>query len=175
MNFSLYKTIAFSYLIAAVLLTGCVERYRPDELYLRDGILVISANITDQPGYQTIEISRSAHIERPGFQPERDCYVTLLREDGESRNFNGIIPEGHYISDLDSAFLRPGMSYQLQVVTQDGNEYQSDFDMIRPVPSIDSVYYKVESMKYNGVDDPVNGIRFYVDFTYNNEAYEYIR
>jgi len=175
MNISLYKPIAFSYLIVVILLTGCVERYRPDDLYLRDGILVISANITDQPGVQMIEISRSAHIEIPGFQPELDCYVTLLREDGESRIFNAVYPLGYYASELDSAFLRTGMSYQLQVATQDGNEYQSDFDEIRPVPAIDSVYYKVESMKYNGVDDPVNGIRFYVDFTYDDEAYEYIR
>lgn len=175
MNIRLYKPIAFIYLIVAVLLTGCVERYHPDDLYLRDGILVINAHITDKPGFQMIEISRSSHIEDPGFHPELDCYVTLLREDGESRNFDGVYPQGYYTSELDSSFLQTGMSYQLQVVTQDGNEYQSDFDEIRPVPAIDSVYYKVESIKYNGVDDPVEGIRYYADFTYDDEAYEYIR
>jgi hypothetical protein len=67
------------------------------------------------------------------------------------------------------------MFYQVQVVTQDANEYHSDFDQIRPVPAIDSLYYKVEQMIYNGGENPVPGIRFYVDFTYDNEAYEYIR
>ena len=67
------------------------------------------------------------------------------------------------------------MLFQVQVLTQDGNEYHSDFDMIRPVPAIDRVYYKVEDMIYQGEDDPVPGIRFYLDFTNDNEAYEYIR
>ncbi len=47
--------------------------------------------------------------------------------------------------------------------------------MIRPVPAIDTVYYKVENMIYPGEDDPVPGIRFYLDFTFDDEAYEYIR
>lgn len=162
-------------IIAITFLTSCVERYHPDELYLRPGILVISAHITDNPGIQFIEISRSSHIESPGFQAELDCYIELIREDGESHNFSSSDRPGFYAADLDTAFLRPGMLFQLQVVTGDGEEYHSDFDKIRPVPAIDSVYYEVESMKYWGEDDPVPGIRFFADFTYDDEAYEYIR
>jgi hypothetical protein len=75
---------------AMVLLTACVERYRPDDLYLKAGQLVINAHITDEPGTQTIEISRSAHPEQPSFNPEMNCMVLLLREDGESRQFFSI-------------------------------------------------------------------------------------
>jgi len=161
--------------LAMTFLTSCVERYHPDEMYLRPGILVISAHITDKPGIQSIEISRSSNIESPGFLPELDCYVQLFREDGESHSFGTSDLPGFYTAELDTAFLRPGVLFQLQVVISDGKEYYSDFDKIRPVPAIDSVYYKVESMKYWGKDDPVPGIRFYVDFTYDDEAYEYIR
>lgn len=161
--------------IAMALLSSCVERYRPDDLYLKEGQLVINAHITDSPGIQTIEISRSAHPEQPSFNPESGCFVLLLREDGESREFSDSYPPGFYTAELDAEFLRPGMLFQVQVVTQDANEYHSDFDKIRPVPAIDSIYYKVEYMTYTGEDDPIPGIRFYVDFTYNDEAYEYIR
>lgn len=162
-------------LIALVFLSSCVERYRPDDLYIRDGILVINAHITNQAGIQTIEISRSSHIESPGFDPEMDCFVLLNREDGESTEFSLSERPGFYTADLDTDFLTTGIQYQLQIVTGDGKEYQSDFDQIRPVPSIDSVYYKVESKQLFGDEGPTPGIRFYADFTYDNEAYEFIR
>jgi len=157
------------------LLSSCVERYHPDDLYLKDGLLVINAHITDESGTQTIEVSRSSHLETPGVDPELGCFVLLLREDGETREFIASTDPGLYTSELDSSYLRTGMSFQIQVLTQDGNEYQSDFDVLRPVPNIDTVYYKVESMEYQGEDDVVPGIRFYLDFTYDDEAYEYIR
>jgi hypothetical protein len=169
------RRITVTTLITMALLISCVERYRPDDLYLNEGILVINAHITDEPGIQTIEISRSSHPEHPSFNPELDCFVLLLREDGESREFSTSGQPGFYIADLDSDFLRPGMPFQLQVITRDGKEYQSDFDKIRPVPAIDSIYYKVETMANSREEDPVPGIRFHVDFTYDDEAYEYIR
>jgi hypothetical protein len=170
--------IAITMVMAMALLSSCVERYRPDDLYLKEGLLVINAHITDEPGIQTIEISRSSHPESPSFNPELDCFVLLLREDGESREFHSSEQPGFYIADLDTDFLRSGMPCQVQVITRDGNEYHSDFDEIRPVPAIDSIYYKVEYMSYInyiGEEDPIPGIRFYIDFTYHAEAYEYIR
>lgn len=82
---------------------------------------------------------------------------------------------GYYKAELDSSFLRIGMLFQVQVVTQDGDECHSDFDKIRPVPAIDAIYYKTEDMIFTGDEDIIKGIRFYIDFTYDNDAYEYIR
>ncbi len=175
MRISSFTLTALINVIVIAFLTSCVERYHPDELYLRDGILVINAHITDEVGTQTVEISRSSHIENPGFQAEENCLVNLLREDGESREFSSSESPGFYTAELDADFLRTGMLFQLQVMSDDGNEYHSDFDKIRPVPAIDSIYYKVESMSYSGEDNPVNGIRFYVDFTHEDVDYEYIR
>lgn len=169
------QRIAITIVILMALLTSCVERYRPDDLYLKEGLLVINAHITDKPGIQTIEVSRSAHPEAPSFNPEENCFILLLREDGESREFSASENPGYYSAELDASFLRTGMSFQMQLVTEDANEYHSDFDKIRPVPAIDSLYYKVEQMIYTGEEDPVPGIRFYIDFTYDDEVYEYMR
>jgi len=166
---------AMMYAMAMILLTACVERYRPDDLYLKEGLLVINAHITDETGIQTIEISRSSHPEAPRFNPEPNCFVLLQRDDGQSCEFVASERPGYYEADLDADFLRTGMQFQVQVYTQDGNEYQSDFDEIRPVPAIDSLYYLVESIMYTGEDDPVEGIRFYADFTYDDDSYEFIR
>ena len=136
----------------------------PDDLFLKKDLLVINAHITDKPGVQTIEVSRSAHPESPSFNPELNCFILLLREDGESRVFSPGYNPGYYDADLDAPFLLPGMLFHLELHTLDGNEYHSDFDKIRPVPPIDSVYYKVEEMIYKGEEDPTPGIRFYVGF-----------
>ncbi len=44
------------------LLQACVERYYPGEDDLKTGTLVINAHLTDQPGEQVIEISRSVDL-----------------------------------------------------------------------------------------------------------------
>ena len=158
-----------------VFLACCVERYHPNDLSLKQGLLVINAHITDQPGIQFIEVARSSHPEDPGFIAEQGCFVLLLREDGESREFSTSEEPGIYTADLDADFLRTGMSFHVQVNTTNGNEYHSDFDKIRPVPAIDSIYYKVEEMLLNGETEATPGIRFYLDFTYDDEANEYMR
>lgn len=172
---SLVRQILILSVITLASLSGCVERFHPNDLYLKEGLLVINAHMTDKSGTQTIEVSRSSHPESPTFNAETGCYVLLIREDGESREFNDSGQPGYYTAELDSSFLRAGLMFQVQVFTEDGNEYHSEFDQIRPVPTIDSIYYKVEDMIFTGEEEPIPGIRFYVDFTYDNDAYEYIR
>ncbi|MEZ5071288.1 MAG: DUF4249 family protein [Bacteroidales bacterium] len=172
---SLFRPVARVLLFGSVLLRGCVEPYHADDMFLRENLLVISAHITDKPGVQEIEISRSSHPEAPKFNAEEGCYAVLHRDDGQSREFVPGDRPGHYAADLDADFLQPGMSFRLQVVTPDGNEYQSDFDRLRSAPVIDSVFYEVEDMVYAGDEDPVPGIRFYVDFTYDDASNEYLR
>jgi len=157
-----------------VLITSCVERYYPDEDNLKTGTLVINAHLTDQPGHQVIEISRSVTLIYPSADPVSGGFAELIREDGEYREFLEELP-GYYGNDLDEEFLQTGMSYRIHVTTPDGNEYESDFDKLRPVPEIDSIYYLVETNSYASESDFFGGIRFYVDFIYDNEAYEYIR
>jgi hypothetical protein len=67
------------------------------------------------------------------------------------------------------------MSFMIHVITPDGEEYESDPDKLRPVPAIDSIYYMVEQTSFSSATDSIGGIRFYIDFTYDDEAYEYIR
>lgn len=172
---SFIRLFAAFQLVTLAFLTACVERYHPDDLYLKDGLLVINAHITDIPGTQVIEVSRSSHLESPTFKGETGSYVLLVREDGQNREFMPGWEPGIYTADLDSTFLATGMMYHVEVFTEDGNEYHSEFDRIRPVPSIDSIYYKIENMIFTGEDESIPGIRFYVDFTFNNDEYEYIR
>ncbi len=153
---------------------ACVERYYPDDENLNTGTLVINAHLTDQPGDQVIEVSRSVGLIAPSFEPVSGSMAQVVREDGELRIFSEFKP-GYYKAELDASFLQTGSTYMLHVLTPDENIYQSDFEKLRPVPSIDSLYYQVESNSFASDSDSTSGIRFYLDFTYDNEAYEYIR
>jgi hypothetical protein len=156
------------------LLRACVERYYPEEDELKTGTLVINAHLTNIPGKQVIEISRSAPLIDPSFDPVSGCLAEVIREDGEFREFLEFSP-GYYKAELDYAFLQTGAAFMLHVSTPDGQEYESDFDKLRPVPAIDSLYYEVETNSFASESDSISGIRFYCDFTYDDEAYEYIR
>lgn len=155
-------------------LTACVERYYPDEDELKTGTLVINAHLTNMPGEQVIQISRSAPLIDPSFDPVSGCLAEVIRENGDLRIFSEGKP-GYYTADLDESFLETGSAYMLHVITPDGKEYTSSFDKLRPVPEIDSLYYEVEIKTYGSESDTVSGIRFFCDFTYDDEAFEYIR
>ena len=151
-----------------------MERYYPDEDDLKTGTLVINAHLTDQSGHQVIEISRSVTLLMPSSDPVSGGFAELIREDGEFREFSEERP-GYYGCDLDETFLQTGLSYMIHVITPDGFEYESDFDRLRPVPEIDSIYYEVQSASYQTESDSTDGVRFFIDFTYDNESYDYIR
>jgi len=123
--------------------TACVERYYPEEDELKTGTLVINAHLTDQAGYQVIEISRSVTLLYPSADLVSGSFAEVIREDGEFKEFLKESP-GYYGCDLDESFLQTGRSYMIHVITPDGFEYESDFDKLRPVPVIDSIYYEVE-------------------------------
>ena len=160
--------------ILMILFVGCIERYYPEEDGMRTGTLVINAHLTNRAGEQVIEISRSVGLTYPSFDPVSGSLVEVIREDGEFRGFLEFSP-GYYKAELDETFLQTGASFMLHMSTPDGNEYESRFDMLRPVPAIDSLYYLVETNSFASESDSISGIRFYCDFNYDNEDYEYIR
>jgi len=160
--------------IMMILFAGCIERYHPEKDELKSGTLVINAHLTNQPGEQVIEISRSASLNYPSFDPVSGSLAEVIREDGEVMVFSESEP-GYYKAILDESFLQTGSSYMVHVITPDENEYESAFDKLRPVPAIDSLYYEVETNSFASESDTISGIRFYLDFTYDNEDYEYIR
>ena len=160
--------------LSVILFAGCVERYYPEDNDMNTGTLVINAHLTDQPGVQIIEISRSVSLSYPSLDPVSGGFAEVIREDGEVREFSEFKP-GYYEADLDDSFLQTGDSYMIHVITPDRNEYESVFDKLRPVPEIDSLYYQEEHNSFASEEDSTGGVRFFIDFTYDDEAFEYIR
>ena len=161
-------------LVLLITISGCIERYFPDEEELKPGTLVIVAHLTSLPGEQSVYVSRSASISQTLFNPVVGCLVEVTRSDGETRIFNEA-EEGRYSSDLDASFLISGYHYSLRLVTPDGSLYISDMETLNPAPAIDSVYFEIEQVPGEEPGTMEDGIRFYMDFEIDKDSSRYLR
>ena len=162
------------YLIALLLMTACVERYYPGGEDVYTGTLVINAQISNIPGIQSIQISRSDGLLYPEFIPESNCIVEVESEDGDLLSFAEETP-GYYSGDVRASFLRFGKHYMLRVVTSDGNVYVSDYSKLNPSTDIDKVYFELESYPTKEPGINVEGVQFYIDFQIDQDSSEFLR
>lgn len=157
-----------------LLLPACVDRYYPGEDEIITGTLVINAQISNIPGVQTIQISRSDGLLYPEFDPESSCVVELEKLDGDQVSFSESTP-GYYSADVPPGFMEYGDQYMLRVLTSNGNIYLSDYSTLKPPTAIDRIYYELESEPTADADVYVEGIRFYIDFQLDTDSSEYMR
>ena len=156
------------------LMSGCIERYYPDENELRTGTLVVVAHLNNMPGEQSVFISRSSTLLYPEYDPLSGCYVELMASDGTLKEFTESKP-GEYTSYLDGQFIVTGGEYCLVFITPDGDRYESVFEKLHPAPEIESVYYEREDHPTTDRDHTEEGIQFYVDFQIDKKSGQYLR
>ena len=151
-----------SILFICTLLAGCVDPYYP-EIEDNQESLVVEALITDQPGWQVIYLSRSSPVNEKGTHAETDAYVSVSDDLGRSTEFIEQDP-GAYYSWMTAGELGTGISYWLNIVTSNGEVYESETEMFpSPSPAIDSVYWEFETEGTSDRTESLNGIRFYLD------------
>ena len=85
---SIFRQIGILSAFTLALLTGCVERYRPDDMFLKAGLLVINAHITDVPGidqdvnhYYCLAVCSGPGCGSPTTYPS---YIARATYDGET-------------------------------------------------------------------------------------------
>jgi hypothetical protein len=160
-------------IVLAVFLPACVERYYPEDADSFTGILVVNANLTNESGIQTINLSRSDGLVFPEHRPEPGAAVQVENERGDVISFTES-GDGNYLADIPEDFLREGGSYRLLLVTSDGNRYESEFTTLHPASTIDSVYYRVETAPGDEPGTTLEGIRFYMDFIVDPESDQFL-
>ena len=149
-------------LFICTLLAGCVDPYYP-EIEDNQQSMVVEALITDQPGWQVIYLSRSTPVNESGTHVETDAYVSVSDDLGRSTEFVEQDP-GAYYAWMTAGELGTGISYRLNIVTSNGEVYESEPEMFpSPSPAIDRVYWEFETEGTYDRTESVNGIRFYLD------------
>ncbi len=140
---------------------GCIEEFVPD-ISETSEVLVINGKITDTPGIHSITISKSSPYNDPEFIPVKDCVVRVEDETGNGVSFYES-SEGIYSANLNQSFLAVGKEYRLLVFTPDGNEYNSDYDMLLAGAPIQNISFEEEVKATSDPEINYYGIRYFVD------------
>ena len=152
--------------------TSCIEEYKPI-LEIKDiEKYVVYGNISDQEGYQTINISTTSNTENPQYIPISGCDVIISDDLGNIFQLEELNP-GEYRVWIDQEYLNVGKSYKIDITTPAGIEISSDYDTIPDCADIDSVYYIREDIPTTNLDKPIQGIQFYTDFNGSDHHSKY--
>jgi hypothetical protein len=157
---AILSATATTLVMGAMLLGACTE---PFEAKTGDfhSTLVVDGLITDKAAPYVIKISRTGPINSTGPTPERGALVTVSDEDGAS--FQLIETEqGTYESQPQAFIGCVGKKYQLEIVTQEDHRYLSEWVTLKPVPTIDSVYFK-RDQRLTDAGDTLDGIKILAD------------
>jgi hypothetical protein len=146
-----------------LLINSCIVKYIPktDE---NEELLVVEGLITDQPGINTVKLSKTLPLwRRQVAKPLKGCKVWISDDMGRIDSLKETTI-GTYVTSPASFQGAIGRMYTLHVrTTADyGNlNYESLPMEMKPVPPIDSIYY--EKKVYVTWPRPVEGCQIYLD------------
>ncbi|MGB3184040.1 MAG: DUF4249 domain-containing protein [Cyclobacteriaceae bacterium] len=158
----------------ATLGTGCTDVVDID-LEQGETLLVVDGAVYDTPGPYTVKLNlTTSYFANQPLPPARDAVVTITDSEGLQDRLTETSPG---IYQTDSLSGKTGNSYTLEI--EYGGERYMATDMIRPVPTIDSVYYTFEEegaftdegyfMYYYGPELPGTGDHYRLKLFRNEE------
>ena len=162
------KLTGYLILSSVLMLAGsCVTKFIP-EVNEAQELLVVEGLITDQPGINTIKLSKSVPLDqRYIFKPLRKCDVTISDDAGNLFDLTET-SDGIYVTDSAQFRGVVGRRYQLRIRVNDVSIISGSYESIpmemKAVPPIDSVYYEKVSLKFRGDGEPMEeGCQIYLD------------
>lgn len=142
---------------------SCVTEYLP-VIEEQKELLVVEGLINDQPGPDTIKLSKSVPFgKRTDAEPIGGCILNISDDLGNSYNLSEKRP-GVYLTDSATFNGKIGRTYTLHIRTTDGRNYESIPMEMKPVPPIDSIYYEKTVIKEReGFFHSIDGCQIYLD------------
>jgi hypothetical protein len=83
---------------------------------------------------------------------------------------------GIYTGQIDSYYLKPGISFKIDIITPDGISIESDFDRMPQCPDVGDIYYEIADLVSEVTGEVTEGIQFYIDLNgenVNNRLYRW--
>ncbi|MCX6321002.1 MAG: DUF4249 domain-containing protein [Bacteroidia bacterium] len=171
---NIQQIILFSFLL---LLNSCIVQFIPETDEDKE-LLVVEGLITDQPGANTVKLSKSLPLGRKYVaKPLKGCIVKISDDLGNTYSLKETVA-GTYVTDPAKFQGIIGRWYTLHINTNiayNNLNYESFPMELRPVPPIDSIYYEKKIIKekdvgsqavegcqiYLNTHDPANYCKFY--------------
>lgn len=144
-----------------MLFVSCEEHFDP-EIGKQNPAYVFDALITDQPEPYCIRITKSYGYNN-GSEPVEDAIVGVYCNDSNYYPFH-YSDNGCYYPNSQEFVGEVGKSYKMEVTTNDGTLFMSDWEELLPCPDIDRLSakeYETHKVTSNGSwysDEVVSGI-----------------
>ena len=169
------KSLAFASIIV-LLLTSCVDPYRPPEITSPNSYLVVNGFFDSAPGATTtISLSRTQNLADPKLPAAETKAIVSIETPGKTVYTLKEGTSGAYT--LTGVMPVVGETYRLHVKTAKGQDYYSDYVPVVPTPPIDSISWRAQDdgLQINvNTHDPKNSTRYYRwDFDTSWEYYTY--
>ncbi|MGA2407588.1 MAG: DUF4249 domain-containing protein [Bacteroidales bacterium] len=159
-----------------LLFNSCITKFIPQTSENKN-LLVVEGLITDQPGINTIKLSKSLPLGgKSAAKPLKGCSVTISDDNNTYYSLKETL-NGNYVTDPTNFRGEIGRQYTLHINTNThtgNNNYESFPVEMKPVPPIDSVYYEKLTLNENdgiisqegcqvylNTHDPTNLCKFY--------------
>ncbi len=137
--------------------SNCIQEFVPPSQGY-ENLLVVEALLSDTDEQFEVKLSRSVPIDTVAFSPESGASISLNDDTGEEFQLQETQQPGIYFYE-GTINAQVGKSYQLQIMTRNGNQYKSSMVTMRATPDIEDVRFEYEERPSAGV----NGVQIFVN------------
>jgi hypothetical protein len=169
-----FNKLILLFCLPALFLVSCITRFEPEISTMDYNKIVVSGYVNDSGGEQTVTISRSIPLSEVNQKAMPGCTVTISDDKGHQFPMTDA-SDGNYHCYIDPIYIIQGSSFNVDIVTPDGDNIVSDFDFYSSSPKVDSIYYMREDLTTGNPTKIVQGIQFYVDLKGDNSNSRFFR
>ena len=158
--------------VLTIVFYGCVEPFEP-EVGVYDSTLVVDALLSNSDDPSRVTLTSSFPYSENAPYPVGGAKVVI--EDDEGNAFQLLeIETGVFQTDPSVFKGQVGKRYRLLINTSDGNQFESDWELMKPAPPIEELRTEFEErIPDDPILKPVPGVQFYLSTkdTENNTRY----
>ncbi|WPP48438.1 DUF4249 domain-containing protein [Catalinimonas niigatensis] len=149
-----------------MLLSTCVERLELDESLSGEPLLVVDGIITNANEPYVVKLAyTSSSLQTYEANPLSDAQVYITDQE-ENRTDLTEVDAGEYETDPNFFQGNSGKSYRLHIIAPNGRTYASLPETMPDVPSIDNIYFELDSRPYESSIGTILdewGLQFYLN------------
>jgi hypothetical protein len=170
--------IKYIVFLAVLPVAGCITPFNPD-ITEKNNLLVVEGMITNQNSAYTINLEKALPAGTDQVRLPVSGATVIVVDDQSNTYYFHETSSGVYKSDSTLFTGVLGRKYTLMVKTNftdaTNYNYKSYPVELKPVPSIDSVYYEKVTTGINEFHKPVEGCQIYLNTHDNGEDCKYYR
>ncbi|NOQ24108.1 MAG: DUF4249 family protein [Bacteroidales bacterium] len=157
------KTIKIKYVLIIVLIItlGCKDEFLLETDNYKP-ILVVDGLISNEKGPYIIKITQSTPVNEYGEIPFQGCKVTLFENSNKSEVLYENEP-GIYVTSETGIHGVIGNEYRISIITPEGEEYNTEYQIIKEPVDIESIYAEEMVINKDGYPFGLPGYQFYTD------------